>query len=205
MKSAEYKLVEHDGGYIIYKGNDVYETPLYTNIFVYDKCLGDAAVRKLNEGKPNIVLRYLQKFDRAKLFEFIKQADGHDFYSEVLLNSKGSATLVIALEEFFSDAHLRKLIDAYVEFGTLALPLYIATSDIYEQYDPFLSYYSVGEFDNLAEQISDYFYDFLEREVDIDCKFINQLGYRFNATMRPKSKKRQELMDEKWNDVSCNL
>ena len=198
MKSTEYKLVEHDGGYIIYKGNDVYETPLYTNIFVYDKCLGDAAVRKLNEGKPNIVLRYLQKFDRAKLFEFIKQTEGHDLYSEVLLIS--AVDLVIALEEFLSDAHLRKLIDAYVEFGTLALPFYIATSDIYEKYDPFLSYYSVGEFDNLAEQISDYFYDILEKEVDIDHKFINQLGYRFNATMRPKSKKRQELMDEKWND-----
>ena len=200
MKSAEYRLVEHDGGYIIYKGNVVYETQLLTNIFVYDKCLGDAAVRKLNEGKPNVVLRYLQKFDRAQLLELIKQTEGHDFYSEVLFFSKNAVALVIALEEFLSDAHLRKLIDAYVEFGTLALPFYIATSDIYEQYDPLLSYYSVGEFDNLAEEISDYFYDFLEREVDIDCKFINQLGDRFNATMRPKSKKRQELMDEKWND-----
>ena len=200
MKSAEYRLVEHDGGYIIYKGNEVYETQLLTNIFVYDKCLGDAAVRKLNEGKPNVVLRYLQKFDRAQLLELIKQTEGHDFYSEVLFFSKNAVALVIALEEFLSDAHLRKLIDAYVEFGTLALPFYIATSDVYEQYDPLLSYYSVGEFDNLAEEISDYFYDSLEREVEIDCKFINQLGYRFNATMRPKSKKRQELMDEKWND-----
>lgn len=200
MKSAEYRLVEHDGGYIIYKGNVVYETQLLTNIFVYDKCLGDAAVRKLNEGKPNVVLRYLQKFDRAQLLELIKQTEGHDFYSEVLFFSKNAVALVIALEEFLSDAHLRKLIDAYVEFGTLALPFYIATSDIYEQYDPLLSYYSVGEFDNLAEEISDYFYDSLEREVEIDCKFINQLGYCFNATMRPKSKKRQELMDEKWND-----
>ena len=200
MKSAEYRLVEHDGGYIIYKGNEVYETQLLTNIFVYDKCLGDAAVRKLNEGKPNVVLRYLQKFDRAQLLELIKQTEGHDFYSEVLFFSKKAAELVIALEEFLSDAHLRKLIDAYVEFGTLALPFYIATSDVYDQYDPLLSYYSVGEFDSLAEEISDYFYDSLEREVEIDCKFINQLGYRFNATMRPKSKKRQELMDEKWND-----
>lgn len=200
MKSAEYRLVEHDGGYIIYKGNEVYETQLLTNIFVYDKCLGDAAVRKLNEGKPNVVLRYLQKFDRAQLLELIKQTEGHDFYSEVLFFSKNAVALVIALEEFLSDAHLRKLIDAYVEFGTLALPFYIATSDVYDQYDPLLSYYSVGEFDNLAEEISDYFYDSLEREVEIDCKFINQLGYRFNATMRPKSKKRQELMDEKWND-----
>lgn len=200
MKSAEYRLVEHDGGYIIYKGSEVYETQLLTNIFVYDKCLGDAAVRKLNEGKPNVVLRYLQKFDRAQLLELIKQTEGHDFYSEVLFFSKNAVALVIALEEFLSDAHLRKLIDAYVEFGTLALPFYIATSDVYEQYDPLLSYYSVGEFDNLAEEISDYFYDSLEREVEIDCKFINQLGYRFNATMRPKSKKRQELMDEKWND-----
>ena len=200
MKSAEYRLVEHDGGYIIYKGNEVYETQLLTNIFVYDKCLGDAAVRKLNEGKPNVVLRYLQKFDRAQLLELIKQTEGHDFYSEVLFFSKNAVALVIALEEFLSDAHLRKLIDAYVEFGTLALPFYIATSDVYEQYDPLLSYYSVGEFDSLAEEISDYFYDSLEREVEIDCKFINQLGYRFNATMRPKSKKRQELMDEKWND-----
>lgn len=198
MKSTEYKLVEHNGGYVIYKGNEVYETQLCTNIFVYDKCLGDVAVRKLNEGKPNVVLRYLQQFDRAKLFEFIKQTEGHDLYSEVLLIS--AVDLVIALAEFLSDAHLRKLIDAYVEFGTLALPLYIATSDIYENYDPFLSYYSVGEFDELAERISDYFYDILEKEVDIDHKFINQLGYRFNATMRPKSKKRQDLMDEKWND-----
>lgn len=198
MKSTEYKLVEHNGGYVIYKGNEVYATQLCTNIFVYDKCLGDVAVRKLNEGKPNVVLRYLQQFDRAKLFEFIKHTEGHDLYSEVLLIS--AVDLVIALEEFLSDAHLRKLIDAYVEFGTLALPLYIATSDIYENYDPFLSYYSVGEFDELAERISDYFYDILEKEVDIDHKFINQLGYRFNATMRPKSKKRQDLMDEKWND-----
>ena len=202
MKSTDYKLVEHDGGYIIYKDNDVYETQLYTNIFVYDKGLGEAAVRKFNEGKPNVVLRYLQKFGRAELIELIKQTENHDFYSEVLLSSNNSAALVIALEEFFSDAHLRKLIDAYVEFGTLALPLSIATSDIYDQYDPFLSYYSVGEFDGLAELINNYFDDILEREVAIDYKFINQLGRRFNATMRPKSKKRQELLDEKWNDFS---
>jgi hypothetical protein len=198
MKPTEYKLVEHEGGYIIYKDNEVYETKLYTNIFVYDKSVGEVAVRKLNEGKSNIVLRYLQKFDRSKLIEFIGQTEKHDIYSNILSLSNNAA-LVKALDEFLSDAQLRKLIDAYVELGTLALPLSIATSDIYEQYDPFLSYYSVGEFDGLAEQISDPFYDFLEREVDIDYKYINQLGDRFNATMRPKSKKRQELMDEKWN------
>lgn len=204
MKSSEYKLVEHEGGYIIYKDNDVYETQLYTNIFIYDKGLGDAAVRKLNEGKPNVVLRYLQKFGRAKLLEFIKHTEGHDLYSEVLYFSDKPAALVIALEDFLSDAHLRKLIDAYVEFGTLALPFYIAIYDIYEEYDPFLSYYGVGEFDDLAEQISFYFDESLEREVDIDLKFINQLGYRFNATMRPKSKKRQELMGDKLDDFLYN-
>lgn len=203
MTTAEYKLVEHEGGYLIYKGNEVYETKLYTNIFVYDKDLGEVAVRKLNEGKPNVVLRYLQKFDRAELFEFIKQTENHDFYSEVLLIP--ATALVIELEEFLSDAQLRKLIDAYVELGTLALPLYFATTDAYERYDPFLSYYSVGEFDDIAGQISDYFSDILEREVEIDYEFINQLGYRFDATMRPKSKKRQELMEEKWNDCLFSI
>ena len=198
MKTAEYKLVEHEGGYIIYKGNEVYETKLYTNIFVYDKGLGEVAVRKLNEEKPNVVLRYLQKFDRAKLLEFIKQTENHDLYSEVL--TLPTIALVTGIEEFLSDVQLRKLIDAYVELGTLSLPLYIATSDIYEEYDLFLSYYGVGEFDDLADEISDYFNDVLEREVDLDNKYINLLGDRFNATMRPKSKKRQKLMDEKWND-----
>ena len=55
METADYKLVEHEGGYIIYKGDEVYKTKLYTNIFVYDKGLGEVAVRKLNEGKPNVV------------------------------------------------------------------------------------------------------------------------------------------------------
>ncbi len=194
---AEYKLVEHEGGYIIHKGDDVYETKLYTNIFVYDKGLGEVAVRKFNEGKPNVVLRYLQKFDRAKLIEFIKQAHKHDLYSNMLLLS--SPDMVIALEEFISDAQLRKLIDAYVELGTLSLPLSIATKDVYDDYDPFLSYYGAGEFDLLAERIDEYFDDYLQREIDLDYKYINQLGDRFNAKIRPKSKKRQEIMDEKWN------
>lgn len=197
METADYKLVEHEGGYIIYKGDEVYKTKLYTNIFVYDKGLGEVAVRKLNEGKPNVVLRYLQKFDRAKLIELIKQTENHDLYSKV--SCLPTTNLVTALDEFLSDAHLRKLIDAYVELGTLALPLSIATRDVYDEYDPFLSSYSVGAFDIYGDMIGDYFYDALEQEVDIDYKYIEQIGDRFNATMRPKSKARQELMDEAWN------
>ena len=113
MKTADYRLVEHEGGYVVYKGDELYETKLYTKIFVLDKGLGDAVVRKMNEGKPLVVQRYLRKFNKAELVEMIRQLMKRDPYSPDQIADMCEAIL--------EEPSIRRIIDAYTEIGTFDL------------------------------------------------------------------------------------
>ena len=185
MKTADYRLVEHEGGYIIYQGEEVYETKLYTNIFVYDKGLGDAIVRKMNEGKPLVVQRYLRKFNKAELVEMIRQLMKRDPYSPYQIADMCDAIL--------EEPSIRRIIDAYTEIGTFELLERFCFFDAYEdddyEYDPFLSYYGIDAYDNM-----DYIYESFEeqlldcgREVEIDRKYAKMLTQKYDAFIIPKS------------------
>lgn len=69
----EFKLVETENGYEIYKGDDVYITPLLTRIIIKDKGLAEAALRKFNFNRPMAVKRYLCRFDYDKLVGLIEE------------------------------------------------------------------------------------------------------------------------------------
>lgn len=197
MKNREYKLVKHEEGYIIYKGDEIYKTPLYTNIFVYDKGLGEAAVRKLNEGKTMLVQQYLRKYDRAELLKLMQQTEAHDIYTGLFDHT----STIVKCEEFFSDIHLRKLIDAFSELGTMSFPFAIGVVDIYDDFDPFLSYYGVEAFsDRYSEQIAEYLFDQFDIDTEINDEEIKRIGDKYNAFLLPKSQKRRELLWDKLND-----
>ena len=63
-----FDVVEKDGRFHLYEGGQEYLTPCFFPISSCDKGLVEAIARKLGEGKPNLVMLYLRKYDNAELF-----------------------------------------------------------------------------------------------------------------------------------------
>lgn len=178
MKTAPFRLVEHEDGYIIYQGDKIYETKLYTNIFVYDKGLGEVAVRRLNEDKPTLVNRYLCKFSREELLDMVRQLQKHDALERWGWDGTND---FLKCESLFSDRHIRQLIDGYTEIGSLNVIADLGMGDAYASFDPFCGIGPFEYFYNMAERI----WDEEEREINFDQEFTEQIEYKYNACFLP--------------------
>jgi hypothetical protein len=105
-------------------------------------------------------------------------------------------------KDYFSEAQLRKVIDAYTELGSMNIAIQICLDD-YECYDPFLSYYGISD---VGDKASDYA-EFMEmdlidihgydEDVRIDIEFIIKMLDKYIESLLPKSKKsRSQLFED---------
>jgi hypothetical protein len=192
----EFKLVETENGYEIYKGDDVYITPLLTRIIIKDKGLAEAALRKFNFNRPMAVKRYLGRFDYDKLVGLIEEHialekrlnrgvyDINNWYEDIIT--------ILRARHFFDGVKLRKILDAYTEHGTMGLVLgFGLLYDLYEEYDPLLSNYAIDPEDDyvdlMIEQLGECLFDD-DEEITLDESYIKDIFEKYAYTLLSKSK-----------------
>ena len=199
----EFKLVETENGYEIYTGDDVYITPLLTRIIIKDKGLAEAALRKLNFNRPMAVKRYLGRFDYDKLVELIEEHITLDKHLnrgvyDINLWYENIITILKA-KRFFDEVKLRKILDAYTEHGTMGLVLgFGLLYDLYEDFDPFLSYAIDPEdyyVDSMIEQLAECLFDD-DEENTLDESYIKDIFAKYAYTLLSKSRLRAKRFYE---------
>ena len=199
----EFKLVETENGYEIYKGDDVYITPLLTRIIIKDKGLAEAALRKLNFNRPMAVKRYLGRFDYDKLVELIEEHITLDKHLnrgvyDINLWYENIITILKA-KRFFDEVKLRKILDAYTEHGTMGLVLSFGLLyDLYEDVDPFLSYAIDPEdyyVDSMIEQLAECLFDD-DEENTLDESYIKDIFAKYAYTLLSKSRLTAKRFDK---------
>ena len=192
-----FDVVEKDGRFHLYEGGQEYLTPCFFPISSCDKGLVEAIARKLGEGKPNLVMLYLRKYDNAELVEIIKDLASVDTYSgwyKITNNSKLCA-------EVFRNIQLRRLIDAYSACGSMALVINIAARDVEEDYDDFFPgmavtsgiyaspYYDEADF--LYDMLCDHIEDLLGMDVSetLSTDYLADFVIKYNAILVPKGER----------------
>ena len=199
----EFKLVETENGYEIYKGEDEYVTPLLTRIVIKDKGLAETALRKLNFNRPMAVKRYLGRFGYDKLVELIEEHitldkhlnrgvyDINLWYEDIIT--------ILKARRFFDEVKLRKILDAYTEHGTMGLVLgFGLLYDLYEDFDPFLSYAIDPEdyyVDSMIEQLGEFLFDD-DEENTLDESYIKGVFAKYAYTLLSKSRLRAKRFYE---------
>ena len=171
-----FSVVEEHGVYFLYEGDQRYVTPCFFNIWSSDKGLVEAISRKIKEGKPNLVMLYLRKYDNEKLVDIIAELtaiDGFNFYHncEIATNKKLCA-------KSFTNIQLRKLIDAYSECGSMNLAVHIAVNEADDSWDEAQYYY---------EDIRNCFDEYccIDVEDELDLEYLDKLVSKYNAVLVP--------------------
>ena len=120
----QLRIVEKDGRYFIFNGDEEYITLVQSTISSSDKGLVEAILRKMKEGKPNLVKLYLRKFDTLGLRNLIKDLSVNDCY----FSNIHFCDLPMECR-LFKDVQLRKLIDVYSECGSISFATDIGLND----------------------------------------------------------------------------
>lgn len=190
------KLVERDGKYFIYEGEQEYLTPLHLPICVSDKGLAESIIRKITEGKTNLVKLYLSKYDKERLVAIISELASNDsFFDWQDINRYLGFS-----KTFCKETHLRKLIDAYSECGSIILPYRIGVFDVWDDdvncsYDPFLAGMAansgvyMSEETEFANSLHEEMYDFMDDDIveQISEDYIAGLVNKYNAFILPSA------------------
>lgn len=201
MKSTEYHLVENEGRYIIYHGDDKYLSKAFVPISIPDRTFAEAIIRMMNEHKPTLARRYLRTLNREALINLLVECYSSDIYRS------GDCERVLShLHEpdFIPDDRcLVKWLDGFAEYGSVALLCAFGTNDAYDNfyYDPFLSYYGIdskcdfvmsmsSEIDNWLDEMN---YEHPEMPEDT----VSEIVDKYNAFLLPKSKRKREEFFER--------
>ena len=95
----------------------MFRTPCHLTISSIDKGLVEAIARKHEEGKPNLVKRYLLKYTNEELATLM-----HDLRQEDVVYYRYPFSNNPALcADMFTNKQLREMIDAYTECGSMNL------------------------------------------------------------------------------------
>lgn len=200
-----FRLVEKEGKYFIYQDEHEYLTPLHLPLATSDKGLAETIIRKISEGKPNLVKLYLSRYDKEKLSVLIREIAGTDSY----FHHNNISTYLNLESTFCKEIHLRKLIDAYTECGSVLLPFRIGTFDVYDEelncdYDPFLagmaasSGFYMDEVTDFADMIYEEMADFMEDDImeQISEERIAEIVSKYNAFILPSAPRtRKRFLD----------
>lgn len=200
-----FRLVEKEGKYFIYQDEQEYLTPLHLPLATSDKGLAETIIRKISEGKPNLVKLYLSRYDKKKLSEIITEIAGTDaficyYHISTYLNLEST---------FCKEIHLRKLIDAYTECGSVNLPFRIGTYDVYDEelnwdYDPFMAGMAatsglyMDEVTDFADMLYEEMADFMEDDIleQIPEERIAEIVSKYNAFILPSAPRtRKRFLD----------
>ena len=193
----KFTVVNDGGRYFLYEDGKKYTTPCCFNISSLDKELVEVIGRKIAEGKPTLVNRYLCKYDNDDLVSIIRELSDQDgFWARFeIVNNPALCARV------FKNIQLRNLIDAYSECGSVNLAINVTANDAEEDFDPFmagmamtsgLSLSAAGEAASMFyEELCDYF----EYDEDKDVSEILSKSYleyfvdKYNALLVPKGEK----------------
>ena len=200
-----FRLVEKEGKYFIYQDEHEYLTPLHLPLATSDKGLAETIIRKISEGKPNLVKLYLSRYDKEKLSVLIREIADTDSY----FHHNNISTYLNLESTFCKEIHLRKLIDAYTECGSVLLPFRIGTFDVYDEelncdYDPFLagmaasSGFYMDEVTDFADMIYEEMADFMEDDImeQISEERIAEIVSKYNAFILPSAPRtRKRFLD----------
>lgn len=197
MQPEKYKLAESPNGYVIYKGDEEYITPLHTNIVIKDRGLAEATLRKLNYNRPMAVRRYLGRYDYAGLINLIEE---HLAVEKVLdkhyydIRMRYDCIISILNERrFFNETQLRRVIDAYTEHGTMGVVLAFGLDDPYDNYDPFLSYYGVSAGSDAINDVQELLEEALEdqynKEMPLDTAYLKGIFDKYSRFLLPKTER----------------
>ena len=118
-----YQVCEKENRFFIFKGEKEHRTMIQSTISSSDKGLVEAIVRKMNEGKPNLVNLYLCKFEKQGLVDIIK---------DLSINDRCLSNLSLELPDFLvglKEIQLRKIVNVYSECGDVELAIQIGTID----------------------------------------------------------------------------
>ena len=208
IMKKRFSVVEKDGRFHLYEDGQEYVTPCFFPISSCDKGLVEAVARKLGEGKPNLVMLYLRKYDNAELVKIIKDLASVDTYSgwyNITNNSKLCA-------EVFKNIQLRRLIDAYSACGSMGLVTNIAARDVEEDYDDFFPGMAVtsgiyaSPYDDEADFLYDMLCDHFEDQYDMDVSetlstdYLADFVMKYNAILVPKGERARrrfsDLLDQ---------
>ena len=126
MKGS-YSVIEREGRYWLSFNDRMYITPFYLNISSEDKGLVEAAARKIEEGKPTLVMRYLCKYSNEELVKLMQDLKVGDIYWYRYSFTNDPELCASS----FSNLQLRKLIDAYTDCGSMGLVCNVASKTDY--------------------------------------------------------------------------
>lgn len=118
MKTRDsVEVKEKDGRYWLYMNDLEYLTPFYLELSSKDKGLIEAAARKIHEGKPTLVMKYLSKYSNEELVDLMLDLKQNDIcWFRFTFTNKPELCA-----SSFSNLQLRKLIDAYTDCGSMIL------------------------------------------------------------------------------------
>ena len=196
-----FKVVERDGKFVIYEGEMEYLTPLCLPLITSDKGLAEAMVRKIVEGKPNLVTRYLMKYNTQELLATVDDLAALEAFKDWdIIHSHEGISL-------FKDVKLRKLIDAYSESGSISLIYCMGIDNVWENdmfYDPFLdgmmatSGLSSDPYSDYADMKYTILCDQLEEEYEdkISFEFMEGLIRKYNAFLLPSSERARKRQNQ---------
>jgi hypothetical protein len=157
--------------------------------------LAEAALRKFNFNRPMAVKRYLGRFDYTGLVGLIEEHialdkrlnngvyDINNWYKNIIT--------ILKARRFFDEVKLRKILDAYTDHGTMGLVLgFGLLYDLYEEFDPFLSYAIDPEddyVDLMIEQLGECLFD-EDEEITLDESYIKGVFAKYAYTLLSKSR-----------------
>lgn len=206
-----FSVVEKDGRYHLYEGGKEYLTPCLFPLSSRDKGLMEAIARRLGENKPNVVMLYLRKYDNPALVEIIHDLAQADVFSSPGHDISMNKELCAAS---FKNIQLRKLIDAYVECGSMHLITDIFITDLDEEYDDFLYGMAVtsGVYSSSYEDQVDTYIELIydsatdqDYQMDMDddkySEYLTSLIVKYNAVLVPKAQRARD----NFIDLLCNL
>lgn len=115
--NKRFSVINACGRYYLYEYNNLFRTPCHFTISSIDKGLMEAIARKYEEGKPNLVKRYLLKYTNIELATLM-----HDLRQEDVVYYRYPFSNHPALcADMFTNKQLREMIDAYSECGSMTL------------------------------------------------------------------------------------
>lgn len=173
--NKRFSVVNHCGRYYLYEYNNMFRTPCHLTISSIDKGLVEAIARKHEEGKPNLVKRYLLKYTNEELATLM-----HDLRQEDVVYYRYPFSNNPALcADMFTNKQLREMIDAYTECGSMNLVFSV--------------------FADVAETNAGFYREFIEidfaEQLNIDVRglvsedFLEKFLLRYQGVVVPKSAK----------------
>ena len=178
----KFSVVNNCGRYYMYVNDRIYHTPCCFKISSTDKGLVEAIARKYQEGKPNLVKRYLLKYTNEEIVTLMQDLRKDDivYYRYPFSNDP------LLCAGMFTNKQLRAMVDAYSECGSMTLVFSVFADRFKNKAELYRKCIEI----DFAEQLN------IDVQGLVSDDFLKKFLIKYQGAVVPKEDKAKEQFEE---------